>query len=604
MLYPESKELKIPSNSIENKDDLFERFDAIISFLKEIFAESEKHFNLISQKLQHFYHCSKEITQTAVKVTGLITSDEFNKRLRELDLLFKEVNDYLEESGNSFYKSRQSLGEINKLLSKSAEGVAGFNKICRHLEMQSISIKIESSRLGNDDKGFSHLSDDIHKLADSISRQSKGFKEKAKSLVTTTSLVEKQVLSLITDQEANSKCILKNTRESLNLLTEEYELSSKKAYSITEKTETIQKRTGTLVTSIQFHDITRQQMEHVEQVIRDITAKLSKSLNNDALENYPELMAFMRNVCQLQSAQMDNSRKELFNAVSEIISGHGIIKEEIAGVSNDAVTLFKNGGDDDSSFINKVKNGFDSVISTLVRNEDVKKDFTSSTDNVIKTIEELSQFVNEINGIGSEIELLALNANIKAAHTGPEGASLGVLAEAIQRLSSDSRNHTNSVIGILMKTQDVSGELKTIGNSNNISKLMAFSEKIKDIFNSLNQIYEEGIQGVNSIQYSTNNLQNEIHDSVSTLEEYFALKTQIEHIVNILDDIVNQTSAFAHVEFDRSLLEEIGINYTMQVQRDIHNNITSGESPENVNTEEPEPSPEMSDEFGSNIELF
>jgi len=604
MLYPDSKENLFPSDLIKNKGDLLERFSSIISSLKEIFAESEKHFNLISHKLQHFYHCSKEITQTAVKITGLLTSDEFNNKLKELDLLFKDVNDYLEESGGSFNKSRQALNEINKLLSQSEEGVLGFNKICRHLEMQSISIKIESSRLGNDDKGFSHLSDDIHKLAESITKQSKGFKEKAKSLVTTTSSVEKQVRLLITDQEDNSKCILKNTRESLNLLNDEYELSSTRAKSITEKTEILQKRTGTLVTSIQFHDITRQQMEHVEQVIMDISDKIQQSLGEDDINNYPELLSFIRNVCQLQSAQMDNSRNELFSAVNEIISGHEIIRDEITGVSNDAITLFKNGGDDECSFITKVKHGLDSVITTLVRNEDVKKEFTSSTDNVIKTIEELSQFVNEINGIGSEIELLALNANIKAAHTGPEGASLGVLAEAIQRLSSDSRNHTNSVIDILMNTQKVSGEIKALGNSNNKSHLMAFSEKIKDIFKTLNKISEEGIKEVNSIQYATKNLQSEILESVSVLKEYFLLKTNIEYIVKIFDEIVNQTSAFANVEFDKSLLEEIGINYTMQVQRDIHNNITSGENIENYSTEGMDASNEVPNEFGDNIELF
>jgi methyl-accepting chemotaxis protein len=605
MLYPDTNEEKSHSEQINCKSDLLNKLSGIITILDDIFNVSEKQFNLISEKLQHFYHSSKEITKTAAKVTGLLTSDEYSLRINELDILFQHVRDYLNESSSQFNTSQKSLIEITKLLLSSAEGVTGFNKICRHLEMQSISIKIESSRLGNDDKGFSHLSDDIHKLAELISKQSNGFRDKAKSLISTTTAVENQVVSLITNQEENSKYILKNTRESLNLLSEEFELSSKKASSISAKTENIQKRTGNLVTSIQFHDITRQQMEHVEQVIKDLSGKIVKKLQDEDLQCEPQFLAFIHNVCQLQSAQMNNSRNELFNAVNDIISGHDIISGEISGVSNDTLSLFNNSDKVDNSFIQKVKNGFDSVVNTLVKNEVVKKDFTGSVDNVISTIEELSQFVNEINGIGSEIELLALNANIKAAHTGPEGASLGVLAEAIQRLSSDSRNHTNTVIDILVNTQDVSSELKTFGSTSNSTRLISFSNNIKEIFDSLNSLSEEGFSSIKYIQKASADLQKEIRDSASTLKEYLSLKKQIERIVRSLDSIVKYTSAYANVEFDRSLLTEIGIKYTMQVQRDIHNNIIN----DGIESEPEEKELNLNNndtitELGDNIELF
>jgi methyl-accepting chemotaxis protein len=604
MFYPERNDKNILPGQLNSQSDLTNKLSVVLSSLEEIFSASEKQFNLVSEKLQHFYRSSKEITKTAGSVTGLLTSPEYNTGIENLGIIFGQVNDYLTESGKNFLTSQKSLTEINKFLLLSAEGVSGFKKICRNLDMQSISIKIESSRLGNDDKGFIHLSDDIHKLAESISKQSNGFRDKAKILISTTSAVEKQVLSLIKNQEENSKQILINTRGSLNLLSEEYELSSKKASSITSKAENIQKRTGALVTSIQFHDITRQQMEHVDKVIRDLSDKIADKLRNNVnLLEDPEYMAFIANVCQLQSAQMNNSRNELLSAVNEIITGHDTINNDISGVSNDTLSLFNNSGNENNSFIDKVKSGFDSVINALIKNEDVKKDFTVSVDNVISTIEELSNFVNEINGIGSEIELLALNANIKAAHTGPEGASLGVLAEAIQRLSTESRDHTNSVIDILMKTQNVSNELKSMGSSNFSSKLAMFSEKIKTIFDELNKISEDALSGTKYIQKASVILKRDINDSESTLKAYLIIRKQIEKIIINLDSVVKFAGPYTNgTEFDRSMLQNLGINYTMQVQRDIHNNVA------NINNagsqEVAVRSLNDDSELGDNIELF
>jgi methyl-accepting chemotaxis protein len=591
---------------ISNREDLITTLSGILSSLEEIVTASEKQFNLISRQLQHFYHSSKEITRTAANVTGLLTSAEYNSKLKELNEIFKQVNDYLTDNGKNFSLSQKALSDINKHLLQSAEGVAGFKKICRHLEMQSISIKIESSRLGNDDKGFSHLSDDIHKLSESIAKQSNGFKDKARMLLSTTSAVESQVAALIKNQEEYSAHILANTRESINLLSEEYELSSQKSFSITSKAENIQKRTGALVTSIQFHDITRQQMEHVDKVIRDLANKIDEKNHRDEdLQNDAEFMALITTVCKLQSAQMNNSQNELLNAVNEIITSHDIISNEISGVTTDTMALFNNGGKTNNSFIDRVKNGFDIVLNTLIKNEDVKKDFTVSVDNVISTIEELSGFVNEINGIGTEIELLALNANIKAAHTGTEGASLGVLAEAIQRLSSDSRNHTNTVIEILMRTQNVSNELKSLGDNNNSSKLSMFSEKITEIFDLLIRLTDDALSNTQYIQKASSELKKDISDSVKTLNEYLQIKKQIEDIILNLDNVVKYASVYSNgIEFDKSMLEKIGKNYTMQVQRDIHINVTNGTSENNGFYTVDNAKDEINIGLGDNIELF
>ena len=70
-------------------------------------------------------------------------------------------------------------------------------------------------------------------------------------------------------------------------------------------------------------------------------------------------------------------------------------------------------------------------------------------DSVAETIAGMSESIEAIEEVGAEIELIALNASIKAAHTGEAGAALGVLATAIQHLSADARRQTDAVSRIL-----------------------------------------------------------------------------------------------------------------------------------------------------------
>lgn len=71
---------------------------------------------------------------------------------------------------------------------------------------------------------------------------------------------------------------------------------------------------------------------------------------------------------------------------------------------------------------------------------------------VSATIAEMGNFVVDIEDVGAEIKLIALNASIKAARTGEQGRALGVLAMAIQRLSSEAREQTQAVSDALRET--------------------------------------------------------------------------------------------------------------------------------------------------------
>ncbi len=71
-----------------------------------------------------------------------------------------------------------------------------------------------------------------------------------------------------------------------------------------------------------------------------------------------------------------------------------------------------------SSFLAEMTSSLSSVISFSVENENTQKQLFESLDSISGTMGELSEFVAHIEGIGAEIELIALNARVKSGARG------------------------------------------------------------------------------------------------------------------------------------------------------------------------------------------
>ncbi len=67
----------------------------------------------------------------------------------------------------------------------------------------------------------------------------------------------------------------------------------------------------------------------------------------------------------------------------------------------------------------------------------------------MKTVSEMSGFTRAIEYIGDEVELIALNAAVKADQIGEEGRAIGIVADEIQRISAKAQMHTSSIAAIL-----------------------------------------------------------------------------------------------------------------------------------------------------------
>ena len=180
--------------------------------------------------------------------------------------------------------------------------------------------------------------------------------------------------------------------------------------------------------SLQFHDIVRQQIEHIVAAFNSVMMMSSdQQIGAPDLDINEEFGA----VTELQAAQLQHSADELEAALNRIASSLGGIVMDITELVGDIRKIAGVAGEADSSRFSRMASDLAVVNESLQECSEGNRQLLTAIEDVEVTVQTVAEHIEVIENVGSEIELIALNSQIKAARTGIEGAALAVLAEAI-----------------------------------------------------------------------------------------------------------------------------------------------------------------------------
>jgi methyl-accepting chemotaxis protein len=233
---------------------------------------------------------------------------------------------------------------------------------------------------------------------------------------------------------------------------------------------------------------------------------------------------------------------------------------------------------------------------------------------VAATICEIAGFVTDIENIGSEIDLIALNSQIKAAHTGTEGAALGVLAEAIKRLSVDAVTQTEAVSRTLLQINTVTDQLinESLEETEQLgAKVTVMEDELDGILGALESMNADLAALLSGLHDRVSGLTHDIDQATGGIDVHVRVRQLSDDVVASLDRIVETARQIepASTEFKDNLrhMEE---RYTMQSERHIHEAIarkrghTATLAVQGRSMQDKEPASADESEFGANVDLF
>ncbi|WP_246198140.1 methyl-accepting chemotaxis protein [Solidesulfovibrio aerotolerans] len=572
--------------------------------LSVVVKAREQDFLELGEALYALQSSCEDISGTAQGLVDCTAAQDMHAKLNDLSEELKSLTD--DKARAAGHQSLVEIDGVVRIVDELSNILSAFSKIVKHLSMLGIATRIESARLGADGRGFTTLADDVEKLAHQIVDHCAGIAARIETLRGHVQSARQHNLDILNTQEQCHEVIGRQLGANIAALSDMAGSSAAVSQELSRSATEIAYDIGQAVKSMQSHDIVRQQIEHAEHSLHETAVMIDTETTDGATpQALLELVAFVADVLTLQTSQIASADTHFTEAAdtlrSSLTSLAGRIRgigDAIAGVAGDGVS---------QTPLSRLEAGVATVKTELgdfVAQGEALGDIMNA---VVETISGMGGAIEAIEEVGTEIELIAINASIKAAHTGEAGAALGVLALAIQRLSAEARSQTNAVARILGDISNASiglqenasryndqaeawrvvGELDTV-----LGETAQTARRCEDLFASLRQA--SVIWGDRAEVLARDiSFDREIGRSLTSLRS--ALESQIAASKKLVPGGGRGRSARLRQLYDR---------YTMEAERDVHEAAFGLSRKNKPARRESLAAAQAPAEFGDNVELF
>lgn len=589
-----------------NTQELATKLTSLEKLTGDAIHNSENEFLLIGSKLQSFLTESKSVTDMSYESAKKLSDGVLTKGIEELETLLQQFREYLQNFAQEIKNDKEELLKILANIKDIYNELDEFKKIVKQLKMLGVSTKIESARLGGDDQGFISLADNVEKLSSTIGDKTIGIKNQSTYLIKEIVEITSNLDRVETVQNEQSQLILENTSGTLEAFQTKNNQCSKIMSEVLNGSKNVSQNISEIVSSIQFHDITRQQIEHVNEVVASMHENCSQIEVIEDNEALTEL-CMIRDTSELQSAQMQNANDEFYNAVSTIVSNLRNVEATVSEMFLQSTSLIIDNSGLQSQSFKSMEDELLIILAGLIKNISIAAELSNSIKTAVNIVDELALNIRAIEEIGAEIEFIALNARVRSARTGSSGSALGVIAEAIQKLSLVAKNQTARASDILNEINDATERLR-INTSEEKRKtsseeLSKFDRQIKNLLNNLQQIENTESAFLEKIKGKVYLLKNEISSTLTDITIHEKVKDISHQAIRLFKEIITQIEILPNVlDNKKENTQALKKKYTMHSERKIHENFT------NENTSAVKPlklsNTENENIFGDNVELF
>lgn len=574
-----------------------------IGELETLNRSTERVFLAVGDKLMEFRASARQIASDMAAVTELIAGEQGRNASQALSKLLdhsRQIDRRIEASGSALASVRDLSNRLRKTFSGLTNLVAVFRSLCTLTQ-------IETARLGGAGADLGHLAAEIRPLSESIQASGEGVVESSDRLERAVERAIRQGSGLRAAELKDMPALISGVLDSLRLFEERRQAALESSSRQAAEYAAVGQAIDDLVGAIQFHDITRQQVEHVLEALRQLGGHSNGSgagVNPARLDT--------RVVLGLQSSQLveaarlfAQSTEQMDRALESIAARLQNASEavrELTGVSSHA-------GD---SFFQKMEAQFSGILKVLGTCTAAQAEIESTVTGLAETIGGMRATVDGIRGTEIQIQRISTNATIRATHIGASGVALNKIAEVMQHLALESNANTEEASATLDAMSEVAGRVSW----------SAGSQAEKDA--TTNQVAGEmqhALAGLHASSISSEGRVDHISQlSARLAEDIGALRARIS-AGRMFAEVVGRVrgefeAAAAHEAGESSQdaaiakeqLEHLAKTYTMQSQRDVHQSVVGtavgvGGTPVAATAAAPKAGSGEPD-FGDNVDLF
>lgn len=560
--------------------------------LRELNGVTENDFLFTGQQLDAILSRVNSVSQISMRIASSISGDEIKMNMEGLRHSLDAIEDVFAQSQQNMRGNADSLSKTLGLVTAASDPLSSFAQTVKHLRIFGVATKIESARIQSADNSFYLLAEDVERLSHVIHGRSgdisKGLSHLQASIETRIATIS----SLKEREYVKTQKTIDRIGSILSELSEKRSLSAKTAQVLVDQSKDISQAISDVVASLQFHDITRQQIEHVVETLEEV-----RLLGIDQETTSDEILDMISRVADLQIKQLANAKGELLSAVERVIDELRGVENTIADMSKETKAILGITAGSSLSVVTEIMTSLSAVLAFFAENANTEKKASEALKEVSQTIDELSEFTTQIEEIGSEIELIALNAQIKAARTDGDGDALGVIAKAIAGLSEGAKSQTSAVTTVLNGISSFALDRRAVKEGAAIdAKVKQVAEEATQLSESAKLINESAALLIKDLERETDELTRQINAILVGITAHVRADSAIRDVIERLNSIAVESCQAAPETKSKKVkeyLDSVTDRYTMIQERQVHRSYTK--DPDNSIGH---------DGLGDNVELF
>jgi methyl-accepting chemotaxis protein len=544
--------------------------------LGKVSKTTEGEFLDVGRKLMAFSVASAENSAKSAAVVNMINSgDGFDTGafMKMFGRVYIEIEAIVEViTGGS-----EGIKEIVSMLDGVSELKAFLEKLSRSIKVIGMMIRIETARSGSVD--FNVMTDTVERLARQIIKGTAGIGDSASKVRANVIDVESSYGPCVGVCQSELGAARQRVNDILKGLDEMAQQARWLCERVSGRAAQVMPEIGGVVASIQSHDITRQQMEHVSEGLHDVIKEIGLFEESD-WKGRVMLLKWISQAVMLQVHQLQNVINETNKAADNISKRLGMVADISEAQAEDAATILE-GEESGRDRIKMVGVALDALTTILSTIKSVSKDMVSGIQEAVRNVNQMSAQVKNIDDISGNVNLLALNAIIKAAKAGGAGRGLGVLAEEISKVSHESKERIAAGSFLMSAIIDTAASLKTY-LEDKLTSCLESSERIakeaRHIMESLSEDDEEIMNSMHDISHGTKKLQADIAVVIKSINFNNVIKSHLDGIIARLEELHGAVVSkipddMDDMEFTPDLSEMLK-RYTMQSERAVHQSVT------------------------------
>lgn len=573
------------------------KFTQIDTKIIELLQCSSDDFLGLNADFKELYRSSSAISKSATDIFEILSDSDTRKMMTDLEELYKLLRT---QHSPILATANKGINVSKEMLEMSADlhlQVKNLNQNLLTLKFLLANLKITGTdSLEQASPAIDEITGNYNKH---INQQKLREYHNDKNLEKLQEFINNSIVKIEKynnqlNQQVN--LILDQVHTAIVLFADKQQEVTRRLPSLKTITDQISESIANIITNLQYHDIIRQKIEHVQISHRSLLQNLSDFDPNNESQHL-DYLSRIRDLANIQAALLVRANKEYQRAIELITDKFRSVSEDMINITNLCKELTQSQFNQEDVHLTDLSQKLDSILAPLRSVPVIEKSLMAEFCEIVGTINKTMNAVSKSDSVTFEKSNEGNIEQLKRAY--PQGN----IVEQLKEVGQDVENTSNQIQTISQRLIEINAQFQAIcddlkGKNASVANQGDIAEKITSIMDQLKHQDEQVYQLLHNNFKVSKEMDAVVVGSIKRIKYYDFFEVRIIEIIKMLNEVFQEIKGHEVKRDEAEDMEFLKGLYTMESEHKIHESIIEGgQKPEDSKLDDTE---EQSDD----VELF